>query len=246
MPTLNCEKKIRRSLESVKWADEIIIVDMQSTDKTVKIAENYNAIVFRKIPTLGNFDQNRKFGMDHATSEWILKLDSDEEITKNLADEIKTFLKHDDGQYNGINFYNRIIVFGKEIKHGFVKPGSHETRMVRRGFWNYDPYKFHQQITVTGRTIFFKNRYIHYNFSDVSEFLLKTNKYTNLDASISRDKNRANPILIALAPIKTFFKLFFLQNGILDGFVGFELSFLFACYNLIEKTKIWELQNKND
>lgn len=245
MPTFNSGSTIERALQSVKWVDEIIVVDMGSTDKTIKLAKKFGAKVFIRTPDDGNFDKNRKYGMQLATSAWILKLDSDEEITPKLAKEIKLFLTNDSGRLNGINLYNRVFAFGHEVKHGFVKTGSHELRMVRNGSWRYNPYKFHQQISVIGRTAFLSGKYIHHNFSDVSEFISKTNKYTTLDAKIMAANSEVSIIDILSAPQRSFIKLFFFQKGFLDGLLGFKLSFLFSIYNLIEKIKIYEFK-KND
>lgn len=243
IPTFNCAEKLERALESVKWAHEIIVVDMGSVDTTLSVAKKFNAKIFNRIPDNGNFDQNRKYGMEKASSEWIMKLDSDEEVTPELTEQIKHFLVDDKKIFNGIYLYNKIVIFGHEVKHGFVKRGSNELRIVRNGFWKYDPYKFHQQISVTGQTTFLEGKYVHYNFYDVSEFIEKTNKYTTLDAKIMARKNHISVFDIFFAPFKSFIKLFILQIGFLDGLIGFELSFLFASYNLIEKIKIRELQN---
>lgn len=242
IPTFNCFENLERALQSLTWADEIIIVDMSSTDDTLLVATKYGAVIFKNVPVDGNFDKNRKLGMQHAKSDWIIKLDSDEEITSALAKEIMSFLGNDDNELNGIYFYNKIMVFGQEIKHGFVKRRSHELRMVRKGYWRYRPYKFHQQISVIGKTSFFKEKYIHYNFSDVSEFIRKTNKYTQLDAKIAATKKNLLVLDACIAPFKSFIKLYFIQMGFLDGLVGLEMAFLFAVYNLIEKVKIFEVK----
>lgn len=240
IPTYNCANKLKACLKSVRWANEIIIVDMFSTDETKQVAKSFGAKIFDRLPENGNFDLNRKFGMRKAKCDWILKLDMDEVLTPELQIEIKDFLRSVAIENRaGFNFPNEIFMFGKQIKHGFVKPGSHELRLFQRDKWLYNPYKFHQQIAVQGSIGDFKNSYEHHNYSSVAEFISKTNKYTDLDA---REANMVTaPALgVVLAPLKTLFKLVFLQAGFLDGRVGLLTCWLFALYNLIEKVKIYE------
>ncbi len=241
VPTYNCSDKIKNCLESIKWATEIIIVDMGSTDNTLSICRKYQAKIYRNIPPDGNFDRNRKLGMKIARSDWLLKLDSDEVLSLNLQNEIQEFLNgDDDGKINGFNFYNRVFMFGKQIKHGFVKPHSHELRMVRKGKWHYNPYRFHQQITVDGKVASFINSYDHFNYKNISEFFKKTNVYTELDSEIAAKNTQISVKQIIASPLKSFLKLYLLQLGFLDKFTGFIVCFLYAIYNLIEKIKVFE------
>lgn len=241
IPTYNCAYELRKCLRSVQWADEIIVVDMYSTDGTVDVAEKFSARIYRQFPFEENFDLNRKFGMERAKGDWILKLDSDEVLSLKLQAEIRRFLLKDDDTYSGLNLCNKIFMFGRRINHGPVKSNSHELRLVRNKHWHYEPYRFHQLISVDGKVGFLNNYYSHYNFKTVSQFVNKMNKYTNLDAKYYLKKMPL--IMVILAPIKTFLKLFFWQMGFLDGQVGFVVCMLFATYSFVEKTKIWEQQN---
>lgn len=241
VPTINCADDLGRCLRSVQWVDEIIVTDMGSIDETVTVAKRFGAKVYFRIPRKGNFDLNRKFGMERARSDWILKLDSDELLSVPLQREISNFLQHDNGQYNGFNLYNRIFMFDHQVKHGFVKSRSHELRLVRRGKWHYDPYRFHQQITVDGKVGYLKNKYDHYNIKTVSDFIKKMNCYTDVDSKYYAQK--ISLVTVLLASPKTFFKLYFWQLGFLDGGLGFVVCLLFAVYNLVEKVKVWEVQN---
>lgn len=241
VPTLNCRTALKRCLESVKWADEVIIVDMGSRDGTTTLARKYEAVIYSRIPEGGNFDKNRLFGLERARGSWILKLDSDEILSAELQKEIKIFLKSDNGEFNGFNLYNRIFMLGRQIKHGFVKPGSHELRLVRNGYWHYNPYRFHQLITVDGGTGFLRGYYEHRNISSVSEFVSKMNLYTDTDAKYYTTRTIAEAVF--LAPVKTFLKLFFWQLGFLDGQVGLIVCSLYAIYSLTERVKAWEQQN---
>lgn len=240
IPTYNSAKNLRKCIKSVQWADEIILVDMQSTDKTTEIGKKFRTKIFERLPKNGNFDLNRKFGMEQAKGEWILKLDSDEVLSEKLQMEIQKLLKKRSVRESGFNLYNRIFMFGQQVKHGPVKLNSHELRLFRKSKWNYNPYRYHQQITVSGPTGFLNGYYDHYNFDTIRSFLVKTNKYTSLDAK--HYLKEINGKTAILAPIKSFFKLFFFQLGFLDGKLGIATCLLYSIYNLIEKVKIWEEQ----
>lgn len=243
--TYNCEANLKRCLSSLLWVDEIIVVDMFSDDGTVALAKKHGAKVIQNMPENNNFDQNRKKGMEIAKSDYIMKIDSDEEITKDLEREIIGFLKSDDNEHDGINLFNNIYMFGQLVSHGFIKKHSHELRIFRKNKWQYDPYRFHQLIKVSGKTKFLKNYYLHHQTETVVEFLEKANKYTSLDSKILSVEKRITPLICFLSFIKTFLKLYIWQKGYLDKFLGLETSLLFAMYYLIEKIKIWEIQNGN-
>lgn len=248
IPVYNVQKSIKRCLNSVEWANEIIVVDMGSDDDTVKICKKYGAKIFKRIPKDGNFDQNRKFGMERAKSDWVLKLDSDEELSSQLQEEIKeNLLSGFPKNINGYRIYNHIFMFGKEIKRGPVKKNSNELRLFRNRKWHYDPYRFHQEISVEGKIEYMKSFYFHYNYDSVSQFIEKTNRYTDLDSKELYKKRMTYGLdAVILAPIKTFAKLFVLQQGFLEGATGIEVCFLYSLYNLIEKMKVYELQNHNN
>lgn len=244
VPTLNCASLLNDCLESAKWADEIIVVDMGSSDDTLVVAAKYKAKIFKRIPPKGNFDLNRKFGMEKASSDWILKLDSDEMLEKPLQEEIKKFLNRDGGSLNGLNLFNKFFMFGKQVKHGFAYSGSHELRMVRNGKWTYEPYRLHQQINVEGEVGFLKGYYDHFNYRTVSEFITKMNKYTDFDASYLLPHVKTDNFSILSSFPKSFFKFYILNRGFLDGVVGLGSCLLFSLYYLVERIKVWEFKSK--
>lgn len=245
IPILNEEANLRRCLESVKWADEIIVVDMGSTDGSVEVCKKYRAKFFTRIPKNGNFDENRLFGMKKATGDWILKLDADEELTPELQKEIQNLLKNDQNRaINGYYLKNKIYMFGREVKHGFVKPDSNEFRLFKRNVWSYYPTRFHQQITVSGETGILNSYYLHYNNQSISHFITKTNRYTDFDSKYFYDqKVRYSLPQIYLSFFKVFVKLFFLQKGFLDGAFGVVTCTLYSFYYFLEKLKIYELEH---
>ncbi len=243
IPTYNCSNLLDRCLKSVKWADEIIVVDMGSTDNTLAIAKKYKSKIFIRYPINGNFDENRKYGMQKCSSQWILKIDSDEYLTSELSESILQAIKKNESDYNGYLLFNKIIMFGKVISTGVIKNKSNELRLVKNGFWKYFPYKYHQQIYVSGKVKSLKGFYYHENYRTVNEFIQKTNKYTELDSKINANQKKVNLFKILVAPYLKFFSYFILQGGYKQNIIGFETCFLFSLYNFIDKIKTFEKQS---
>lgn len=236
IPTYNCRTNLRQSLLSLPKDSEVVVVDMGSIDGTLSEAKRHNAKIYLRQVSDGNFDANRKFGMQKASGDWLLKLDSDEALSLDLRNEISQFLRSENAKkFNGVYLLNETWMFGKRVKYGVVKRGANELRLVKRGKWSYDPFKFHQLISVYGPTTRSKYPYMHYNFRTVSEFLAKTNKYTELDYKYVYTQNLKLRLL--LAPLTTFLRLYFFQLGFLDSRLGLEVCLLYSIYNLIEKTK---------
>ena len=242
IPTFNVEKIIGDCLETIKWADEIIIVDMGSKDKILEICKRYGARIIKNTPPEFNFDVNRKIGMLKANGNWILKIDSDERLLPSLQKEIQILLKNKQSKdVDGYNLYCRLFIFNKEVKYGFKTPKFHELRLVKKDKWTYEPFKFHQQIKVQGKTAILKCKYVHFNHQSISDFIKKMNEYTDLDSAKDLNTRKDVSFLHAIiSPIYMFFKLYILRFGFLDGTHGLIVNGLYSIYNFIYKIKIWE------
>jgi len=240
IPTFNSGKILNDCLETVKGADEIICVDMGSTDGTLDICKKYKAKIIHNTPKDGNFDINRKIGIQEASGDWILKLDSDDRLTKRLQGSIKRTIQKDEG-LAGYRLYNKVFFFNQEIKHGYRENKSSELRLFKRNKWTYQPSKFHQQIKVCGETSFLEGEYLHFNSQSIFEFIKKTNTYTSLDSlydyKIRKDVNFLHCII---SPVRVIFKYYILRLSFLDGTIGLIVTILFSIYNFIYKIKIWE------
>lgn len=245
IPVFNVAEILKDCLETVKWADEIICVDMGSTDRTLEICKAYGARVIKNVPPGRNFDLNRKLGMENAKGDWILKIDSDDRLTKRLQSFIRNIIRKDIS-INGYNIYNKVFFFNKEIKYGFKAHRSHELRLFKELKWSYNPFKFHQLIGVEGETGFLTGEYLHFNSQSIAEFMRKMNVYTDLDAKkdfiVRRDVSFLHTII---SPIYTFIKFYFLRFGLLDETYGLIVSSLYAFYNFFYKVKIWEERKKS-
>lgn len=239
----NEEKKIGDCLESVKWADEIILVNSGSTDKTAEIAKQYSLKIFNRSNNL-MLNVNKNFGFAKATGDWILSLDADERVTPELAKEIKlSIVNHQLPIINGYFIPRKNIIFGKWIKHTGWYP-DYQLRLFKNGQGRFPERHVHEMIRLTGEVGYLKEHMIHYNYETISQFLEKLiyiyapneakeliRKGYNLDW---RDAIRM--------PSKEFLIRFFAQEGYKDGFHGLVLSLLMAFYHLVIFVSLWEKQ----
>lgn len=240
LATFNEEKNIKDCLESVKWADEIVIVDGRSTDKTVEIAKKYTSkIIVRENPLM--FHINKQKAFEAATGDWILYLDADERVTPALKKEIISNIQHQASSVNGFWIPRKNIIFGKWMKHTGWWP-DHQLRLFRRGKAHLPCKSVHEQPKLSGKAGYLKNPLIHYNYQTVSQYVERLNKlYTENDKNVFLAEDRKIKWQDAIRfPVNEFFKRFFKEKGYQDGLHGLVLSILQSFSALVTFAKIWE------
>lgn len=244
----NEEKKIKDCLDSVKWADEIIFVDNSSTDQTTQIAKEYTTKIYTQKNDPFNIDIQKNLGIEKATGDWILVLDADERITKELADEIKNVIKKSDqlkgsGQEEIYGFLmpRKNIIFGKWIQHSGWYP-DYQLRLFRHGKGKYEKKHVHEPISIQGKIEKLNEPIIHYNYETVSQFLYKhLIIYAPNEAEELLRKGYVFDWLGAIRlPMSEFLGRFFAREGYKDGFHGLILSLLMGLYYLAIFVYIWE------
>lgn len=222
--TLNEEKYIKQCLTSVKKiADEIIVVDSGSTDNTIEIAKKFGAKVYTRV--FDNYSNQKNFAAQKAAGEWILSLDGDEEVSPELAEEIKTKILDD--SFAAYSIPRKNIILGKFIKYTRWQPELDRHVWL----WKKDAGKWegrvHEELKINGKVGKLKHHKIHYQYGSVSDFLVMMNKYSSLE---TKGDN----------PIYHFLVRYFYRLGFLDGSRGFILSYLMAIYHLVVWVKKWE------
>ncbi|MBU1327462.1 glycosyltransferase family 2 protein [Patescibacteria group bacterium] len=236
----NEEEKIERCLSSLAWADEIIVVDNASSDKTADIARKFTERVYKK-SNLPMLNTNKNFGFTKATGDWVLNLDADEEVPPALAKEIRECIKSNP-QENGFWIKRKNISFGKWIRHGLWWPDK-QIRLFRRGFGQFPCIHIHEYIKVDGVVGELVEPYIHYNYETVHQYLTKIDRYSTSEARLLSDAKHQLSWHDAIRfPVSDFLKIYFAQKGYKDGLHGLVLALFQAFYSFCIFAKAWEAQ----
>ncbi len=242
----NEETKIGRCLSSVhQLADEIIVIDNESSDQTHAIAKQFTSLIFERKNNL-MLNVNKNYGFSKAKSDWILSLDADEVIPLELSKEIKTILAQSNNHVSQIYGYwiaRKNILFGKWIQHGLWWPDE-QLRLFRRGRGSFPCQHVHEYINVDGPTAHLANAFVHHNYETISQFIYKMDTiYTESEVVKLIDSKYQLAWYDALRfPISDFIKIYFAQAGYKDGLHGLVLSMLQSFYSFIVFVKLWERQ----
>jgi len=242
LATHNEEKNIKKCLESVKdIADEIIIVDGESTDKTVEICKEYKAKIIQTT-NKQNFHINKNMAIDAATKDWILQLDADEVVSKELASEIQVRIQDVNAQ-NGY-WMNRKNWF----LSGFLTKGGQypdpTLRLYKRGLGRLPEKDVHEQAQVKGEVGYLKNDLLHYRDTSFEKYLDGFNRYSSFIATqIDQARVPLNVFNIGkylfFLPLITFSKLFIRHRGYVDGKPGFIFALFSGLIHPVSYMKYW-------
>lgn len=220
--TKNEEASIRRCLESVKWADEVIVLDSGSTDRTVELSQELGARVSVTADWPG-FGPQKNRALGSATSDWVLSLDADEWVTAELRDEIQNVISRADG--NVAFRVPRLSSFcGRFMRYSGWWP-DYITRLFRRGAARFSDDVVHERVIVEGKTGTLREPIMHETFVDLDELLQKMNNYSSLAAQEMRHGGRKAGLAGAvLRGLWAFIRTYFFRGGFLDGREGFMLA----------------------
>jgi glycosyltransferase involved in cell wall biosynthesis len=236
--TQNEEERIRVCLEAVAWADELIVVDAESSDKTATIARELTDHVFVR-PWPG-FAAQKNFGLEQAHGDWILSLDADEVVSAPLREEIAAILVGG-GRHAGYTIPRRNVFWGRWVRHGGLYP-DWQLRLFQRGRGRFVKRTVHESVTVEGSVGRLAGHLEHRSYRDVADFLERADRYSTLAAGEWLAAGRRSRPLIDLAvrPIGRFLGMYVARAGFLDGWRGFLLAVLYGYYVLMRSVKVWE------
>lgn len=241
--TYNEEKNLTRTLDSIiEIASEIIIVDSGSTDKTLEIAEKYNAAVYSE--SWKGYGMQKNSVIDKCNSEWILLIDADEEISKDLKNKIKEVI-YDENSKKVYKPNFTAVCFGKKIKYGGWS-NHYRVRLFKNGAGKYNDREVHEKFITNEETGILKEEIYHHTYEDLEDYFNKFNRYTSESANQYKRQNKKKPFLIFyLDSLFKFFKMYFLKLGFLDGYEGYLLAKLSSFYVFTKYAKLKE-KNSND
>jgi glycosyltransferase involved in cell wall biosynthesis len=239
--TLDEEEHLRRCLESVAWADEIVVVDACSRDKTVQVAREFtDRVVVR--PWAG-FAAQKNFALDQSTGEWILSLDADEEAAPELRAEI-TGTVADPRACDGYRVRRQNMFLDRWIRHGGLYP-DWQLRLFRRGRGRFRDRAVHESVTVSGSVGRLRGHLVHRSYEGVSDFIERANRYSSLAArELAREGRAVHAWDLVGRPLGRFLSMYLVQRGFLDGRRGLLLATLYAYYVFMRSAKAWEVTRR--
>lgn len=231
--TFNEEHNIADCLESVRWADEVIVVDSESTDRTVEIAQQYTPHVFIQ-PWLG-YSGQRNFGLSKASGDWVFFLDADERVTPELRDSIQEVLQHSD-VYNAYSVVNENYFMNRFLK-SFRET---HTRLFRNGTVQYVG-DVHEAPVFEGEVGKLRGVILHYSYRNLELYVQKLVKYAGLSAQQrSRQGRKSSSLDLVFRPFFDFVKHYIIKGGFLDGTPGFVFSMTHAYYTFLKYAILYE------
>jgi glycosyltransferase involved in cell wall biosynthesis len=240
MITYNEEERIQGALESIKWADDIVVVDAGSTDRTVEMARVYtDRIVVRDWP---GFVAQKNFALKQTRYEWVLSLDADERLSPALQEEIQRLCRS--GMMADAYYVPRRAYFlGRRIRHSGWYP-DYKLRLFRKTCAQWQGGAVHESVRVTGTVQVLHGDLLHHPYRDLTHNLQKINRYSTFGAqTLYEVGKRAHWYDVTLRPACTFLKKYLLRQGFRDGFQGLLIAVLTAHANFAKYAKLWEMQH---
>ncbi len=220
--TYNEESKIADAIESVLWADEVIIVDSGSTDRTVEIAGGYDVRV-EHVPFEG-FGALRNSALELCRHDWIFSLDSDERCTPEAQEEILSVI-NDPGALDAYLVPRRNYFLGRWIQHSGYYPDYRQPQLFRKGKMRYKEDMVHEGFVLDGELGRLKNPIWQFPFEDLSQFMHKANRYSTLWSEALDRKGVGSGMFKALVHgAAAFFRHYVVKAGFLDGWAGFVIA----------------------
>ena len=238
--TLNEEDNIAGALESLSWADEIVIVDSESTDRTLEIARRFTDRIF--IRPWPGYSAQKNFAAEQATHAWIFNLDADERVSPDLDKEIRDLKSRGEPSASGFEMPRRTFYMGRWINHSGWYP-DFKLRLYNRraGHWHGD--YVHESVAVNGDVRRLSGTIIHNTVRNVSEHHHRLDRYTTLAAEemLARGK-RARAGSLLWSPVLAFVRSYIFRLGFLDGVPGLAIAYFAAHYVFLRTVKVWERQ----
>jgi glycosyltransferase involved in cell wall biosynthesis len=238
----NEEANVAEVCQTVAWADEIVIVDSDSTDRTVEIARRYTGKVFNR--EFRGYKDKHEFADAQTTGDWIFWIDADERVTPELREAIEKLRQRDPATMpDGFRIARRTQYLGRWIKHSGWYP-DYQMRLYRKSASYWDGVSPHETARVNGRIETLPGEFLHYTKRNLSEHHHVLDEYTTLAAEFHAKKNRrVRAIDLFLLPVAAFVRTYIFKQGFRDGVPGLIIA-MFTAYSVFLKfAKVWEKSN---
>jgi glycosyltransferase involved in cell wall biosynthesis len=245
--TLNEEKNLPRAIRSVGWADEVLVVDSGSTDRTVESARELGATVLSN--AWKGYGQQKNCAQAHVRNDWVLSIDADEEVSPDLQREIQQALSataNGSSQARGFYFPRKTFYLGRWIRHGGWYP-NHLVRLADRRHARWTEPAVHETLAVDGQVTGILADLHHFTFSGIQDQILTNLNFSRLGyVELLRKGQRPNLFKLVFKPIGKFIETYFLKRGFLDGLPGFIISVNAAHSMFLKYAYLFEAELQND
>ncbi|MCZ6727750.1 MAG: glycosyltransferase family 2 protein [Acidobacteria bacterium] len=239
--TYNEEVNIAECIESVLWADEILVVDSFSSDRTVEIAETY-PVRLKQHQYFGSAAQ-KNWSLDRVEHDWVLILDADERVTEPLAKEILKLLAGEPKAL-GYSLRRRNIVFDREIKHSGWSTDK-VIRLFHRSHGRYPNRRVHADLDIPGNVPVLRHALMHYTYRSLGQYIEKLMNYAEWGAAQAfREGRSVGFIELGIRPLYRFLRTYFLQLGVLDGLHGLVVCGLQAYGTFLKYVMLWDYRER--
>lgn len=237
---LNEEDRIEDALKScLEVADEILLVDSYSTDKTVEIAKKYGAVIFKK--KFEDYGSQKNFAMQKAKNEWVLNIDADERVSERLKEEILKLKKKSEIHADGFFINRKNFYFGRWIKHSGWYP-DRKLRLFKKKKSRWQG-RIHERLLLEGETSTLAGDILHYTYRDMSDHVLRLNRYSRMQAEdIVKKGKKLLYLRTLLLPPVTFLRFYIWKAGFLDGFPGLAIALISSWATAMKYMKAIEIK----
>lgn len=236
--THNEERNIRDCLESVKWADEIVVVDNGSIDGTLKICQEYGARVYQE--GWKGYSAQKNSAIEKAANEWVLSLDADERISPELRQEIEKALQKEP-PVDGYWVARKNYFLGRWIRYCGWYP-DRNLRLFRKSRGRFRERSVHERVEVQGKTAALNHPLVHETYRSLSDFVIRSDRYSTRAAGEMRRQGRKYHWGdVFFRPPFTFLQMYLLRAGFMEGYWGFLLSVFYSYYTFVKYAKLKEL-----
>ncbi len=238
----NEEDRIEDCLKSLRWCDELVVVDAHSTDRTAEICRRY-ASRFIQRPWPG-YRLQKEFAHSQATKDWVLLVDADERVTPELQREIIDSLARYQSNYAGYSVPRLVYYLGRWWWRGGWYP-DYDVRLFRRDRATWGGVDPHEKIIVDGKVRRLRQPLHHFSYRSIDDHIQRINRFTSISsAELRKSGGRWRLSDALLRPAGRFFRSYILKRGFMEGFAGFYVALTAAVYVFLKYAKLWELEIK--
>jgi glycosyltransferase involved in cell wall biosynthesis len=240
LPTYNCARTVRDTLESVRWADEILAVDSYSTDGTPDLCRAFGARILRH--EYINSARQKNWAVPQCRHPWVLQIDTDEVISPEARAEIEASVATAPTGVHAFRMPRRNHVLGRGLRHGGIYP-DYQTRLFRRDYGRWREREVHAHVIVPGEVATLRQDLLHYGMPFLSNQLRNLDRYTRYEADeLKKTGRKFRWHGLLLRPWKVFLHRYLGLQGYRDGWRGLIVCAYLGMYEFLSQAKLWEME----